>query len=135
MSKWYTTVGYPGGEFAAKGKSTTEILGHLIEQVDYAIIGKYVKAGGDKFDPLFPREHPNCYVRPAPPELAEWLDGWKTLATNNYMKEPGGWLWCNGAAAVFIPVAGAAGITVLEEGGVSKEPADVHSTDPAAGNE
>jgi len=64
--------------------------------------------------------------RPAPPDLAEWLDAEmhveQRLDKNAYgpdsrTKVPGGWFYAGGAgesaAAVFVPVAGSANITII----------------------
>lgn len=63
-------------------------------------------------------------VDPAPPDLAEWLDA-EMHECDDYarMKVPGGWIYREYEAynageqhsSVYVPVAGAAGITVIEE--------------------
>lgn len=61
-------------------------------------------------------------VRPAPPDLAEWLDAPQHMDDQTpiwcqRMPVPGGWVYTLRTAgersSVFVPVAGAAGITVV----------------------
>jgi hypothetical protein len=119
---WYMTVGVPGGEYAAQAE-------HLQAATDFFMISGVLVFGqvsGSCIDGVF--------FRPCPPDLAEWLDAKPhcLYAVNGgFMRQrvPGGWQYisvertehpsecvttCSDHTSQFIPVAGAAGITVIE---------------------
>ena len=110
---WFVTTAMQGGQFAIRAESSVDAYKPLMAAM-----------GGNAVD---------CSYRPASPDLAEWLDTpvetWVDRGGFSYRKrEPGGWLygeskqemrpdgrWSDAytVAMCFIPVAGAAGITVL----------------------
>lgn len=100
--KWYMTVGVPGGEYAVKADDIAYSI-MLLEDAT-----QIIRATSDPF--LTYR------VRPCPPDLVEWIEAGISAG----IKVPGGWILIvlsdrNAAEmATFIPVAGAAGLTILE---------------------
>lgn len=102
--RWFVTAGEQGGEYALKAATTDDA--HKV----------YEKAFGR-----------STYLRPTPPDLVEWLeaelhssstlDRGACLSADARTNVPGGWLYFGGAgesaAAAFVPVRGADGITVL----------------------
>ena len=130
MNKWHMTVGYPGGEYAAQDPD--RLIGLLREDKEY----RGLTFWHDENAELQLVEHglSQCVgVRPCPPDLVEWIEritpaGNPAKEDYDYKRVPGGWLrdtyheWPgeNGGlggvsvASTFIPVQGAAGLTVLE---------------------
>jgi hypothetical protein len=114
--RWYVTVGVPGGEFAVWADNQQDALYALLEGVDDLDYSTNKDFGPDE------REHYNAdpfICRPAPPDLAEWLDtAMHTTGTDfswHRLKVPGGWIYQGGLTEVFVPVAGTPGITVVGE--------------------
>ena len=97
--KWYMTVGYPGGEFAAQNP---HLLEHEVQEIQ--------RSAGAR----------NIAIRPCPPDLVAWIESprkgnlWEPSEMGRMYAAPGGWLVCNYEinACVFDPVAGAAGLTI-----------------------
>jgi len=122
MSRWYTTVGVPGGEYArwAMGwdnavrlvaESLGASMGIPVNTINISQIESALRSGAD-----------GVSVRPASPELAEWLDTATHTGSEPSMmlrrKVAGGWIahcGINEEFYLYIPVAGAAGITVIGE--------------------
>jgi hypothetical protein len=125
MSTWYMTVGVPGGEYAVKAEDDAAARDTFI--VDYISYRAWTPDG--------PGTMP--HVRPCPPEMVEWIeaemhDYHETNAGIGRMKITGGWLYeVHDAqnlnppeeypnynvvvhATERAPVAGAAGLTVLD---------------------
>lgn len=106
--KWYITIGIGGGELACKSNdpvTARSIITSWYEQMMKPF------AGADLWATIA--------MRPAPPDLSEWLD--KDLndagdqAEWSRMKVPGGWIYQGGLTEIFVPVAGAGGITVISD--------------------
>lgn len=117
--KWYMTVGYPGGELAVQASDIADA-----ERIMDQKIGGLQRV----------RAYISIFTRNCPPDLVEWIEVvmhcWDTSRScSGYLarlKVPGGWLYeyeidPNKVPATrqftFAPVAGAAGLTVLGEGG------------------
>lgn len=111
MSKvWYMTVGYPGGEYAGRFEGCKAFVNAVLALEKMIYISKEAESNG-------------VHARPCPPDLVQWLDD--KPPHNDAIKVPGGWLYSlyeppahEGLVypTSFVPVAGAAGITVLEAG-------------------
>jgi hypothetical protein len=118
MSTWYMTVGVPGGEYASQDGTGDELLQHHVVKAAVALGARIL-------------------IRPCPPDLVEWIeaedhDYHETNAGIGRMKITGGWLYeVHDAqnlnppeeypnynvvvhATERAPVAGAAGLTVLD---------------------
>lgn len=111
--KWYMTVGYPGGEFAMQRRDDDI---DLFRRRFSAMVHLLADALGVE----------TLRLRPCPPDLVEWIEAhvgncvWKPRADGRWYVSPGGWVrdihhgegrW----ATAFIPVAGAAGLTIISE--------------------
>jgi len=125
--QWFVTIGVPGGEYAVKAQSTYLAANAFVE--------KLFALPGDKSDcPLIVPINDECYgrgwygnitVRPAPPDLVEWIEeGFKQTPTHDWRYRcEGGWIYeifnrensQQVVGGVVVPVALAAGLTVLEE--------------------
>ncbi len=116
--QWYVTVGVPGGDYACRTECSSQMRYAFCTQIKESFAGAIELEIDCNF----------INYRPAPPDLAEWLDAEMhnavdaetnraQLGTNTRTKVPGGWFYVGGAggsaAAVFVPVAGASGITVI----------------------
>ena len=126
--QWFTTVGVPGGEYAVKADRATAAMWLILDCFDEFEITTNKDFGPEERERY---EVGPLTIRPAPPELAEWLEAEMhksskaetekgQLGTNTRTKVPGGWFYAGGAgesaAAVFVPVALASGITVIKDG-------------------
>jgi len=130
MKRWYTTVGVPGGEFARRAMSRDNACRLLAESLGLTRGYPPDSINVTQIEQALRRGEDDVLVRPASPELAEWLDatthgqglgdgGDCRCNPDSRWKVPGGWLYFGGAGesagAAFVPVAGAAGITVIGE--------------------
>jgi hypothetical protein len=97
--RWFTTVYAPGGEFACKAYGMEE----AITIINSAISTRLSTPG------TF-----TCTVREAPEDLVDWLYAEYYKSTPNGYKNAGGWALYGKDGVVFVPVLGAAGITILE---------------------
>jgi hypothetical protein len=121
MNRHYVTVGVPGGEYATAAKDSKEAalrLGNRLWQDGYK----------EHYRLAHEADEQRAYAlsfRIAPPELAEWLErtppcdncwqvwgGWVLYAKNEVKGGPLVGVFTTGA--VFVPVALASGITVVE---------------------
>ena len=101
--QWYMTVGVPGGEYAVKAESLDASRKVFAAKAGAEALGKQ--------------------IRIAPPDLAQWIECEMGEFAEGRGKVPSGWIWIdpdlfksNGMyPAVFTPVQGAPGLTVLEE--------------------
>ena len=109
--RWYTTVGVPGGEYAVETENQVDLAAQLIGAEHHRLM-----------DPLTPQHYwEDVIFRPAPPDLAEWLDNVTMLspeATQSArLKVPGGWIYYEeyqgGPCDTYVPVAGSANITIV----------------------
>ena len=105
--KWYMTVGVPGGDFAIRTDA---------DSADASLFPHVAGIFGDSTD--------FACIRPCPPDLVEWIEAEAHGQRGMYAKCAGGWLAfmhaANGcdpsrecAAGAFVPVAGAAGLTII----------------------
>jgi|GEM_PF-6341765 len=121
MKRWFTTVNFPGGEFAMKAETPTEA-----EDVLVADFNRFRPAGDEPVTiELLRQLCPSLVTRIAPPDLTDWLNGNPPpFPDGELSRAPGGWLAyaahtvhgrsCS-EALCFVPVCGAAGITVIRE--------------------
>ena len=97
--QWYMTVGVPGGEYAVLAETLEDCKRQFGVQP-------------------FPYHYRLC-----PPDLVEWIEAklWEYSSLPDdadfLTKVPGGWIRDSvpSATSVYIPVAGAAGLTVLSD--------------------
>jgi len=119
--QWYVTNRVPGGELACRADSYDEAW-ELFSKIP-GIANHPKPPGGIGYESY---SYNVISYRNAPPDLAEWLDAEmhveQRLDKNAYgpdsrTKVPGGWFYAGGAgesaAAVFVPVAGSANITII----------------------
>ena len=103
--KWYMTVGVPGGDFAIRTDA---------DSADASLFPHVAGIFGDSTD--------FACIRPCPPELVEWIEArdeavqivpYRTRCYRNRVE--GGWVYNSFTlhTETFVPVAGAAGLTVL----------------------
>lgn len=121
--KWFVTGGVVGGQFAVKVERVYKAmeLFNAAMSKDVFPVSKHA-----------PIDDVGISVRPAPPDLVEWLDTamgifYETSITNRLsesalLKVPGGWMHYENNVPdtkefdrVFIPVALASGITVIPD--------------------
>lgn len=93
MKQWWMSVGNPGGEVVSTNPETVE------------------RAVSDRFCRI---------ITTCPQDLVEWIEseGGVKLSVDCSVyryKVPGGWIYHYYNSSVFVPIAGAAGITILEE--------------------
>jgi hypothetical protein len=112
--QWYTTVGVPGGEFAVRATSHSCAVEELAKSVPDELLTEEVSLICTTCRADIPPRRDLKIVRPASPELVDWLENKPPDSVYGYFRMPGGWLRCDDNTAVHIPVAGAAGITVIE---------------------
>lgn len=120
MTKLFVTAGYPGGEYAFDDpQKLARKIGFKLGQ-QFGPVVQFTEGG------TVTSVMPVPCVRECPPDLAEWIefpsmwdDEPNFHGTVRRRKVPGGWLLVDGAgdaaAMVFIPVAGSANLTVLED--------------------
>lgn len=135
--KWHMTVGMPGGEYASQnlhlvvrqwlhgiyeGPHVKPNFSQRLAQMQVALLD------GRPYGWTIDDGPEVATFRPCPTDLAEWLDadfhGFVPQTTGAVrIKVTGGWIYRDGGVApfgsahtaTFVPVAGAAGITILEE--------------------
>jgi hypothetical protein len=119
------TVGVPGGEYAVRAESKTDAVdvftGDFTSYCAQAYVGLY-------------REGTLPHIRPCPPDLVEWIEqlvaggvwsitksgmqivpgGWALLHMHQNIERNDQWSMEYVTSAVFVPVAGTAGLTILE---------------------
>lgn len=111
--RWFMTVGVPGGEYAVKADDPDKAWNALSPVMGFSGDGPLTRKKVN--EALKANGYEAVTLRPAPPDLVEWLEcGVAQMAYQN--KVQGGWLRHLGGdipVGVFVPVRGADGITVL----------------------